>query len=162
MSVPSHYPRIPYGEADFRRIRLNGWLYVDKTGIRDYIDGERVVQTFLAAHFALTDHYVLHSEWELSKGGGRAAKPLPSGRQHRTPCRKARWHRTGFSRLGTCFPRGRGELVGDTCDETTGQVNAHRPVSESTLFDWVETLETVPTPAAGPLRRTRRQGNGGL
>jgi len=29
-SVPTH-PRIPYGEADFRRIRLNRWLYVDKT-----------------------------------------------------------------------------------------------------------------------------------
>ena len=39
-----------------------------QTGIRDYIDGERVVQTFLAAHFALTDHYVLHSERELNKG----------------------------------------------------------------------------------------------
>ena len=25
------YPRIPYGQADFRRIRLNRWLYVDKT-----------------------------------------------------------------------------------------------------------------------------------
>ena len=25
------YPRIPYGEADIRRIRLRGWLYVDKT-----------------------------------------------------------------------------------------------------------------------------------
>lgn len=24
-------PRIPYGEADFRRIRRNRWLYVDKT-----------------------------------------------------------------------------------------------------------------------------------
>ena len=29
MSAP--YPRIPYGEADIRRIRLRGWLYVDKT-----------------------------------------------------------------------------------------------------------------------------------
>ncbi|MDE0217981.1 MAG: AAA family ATPase [Spirochaetaceae bacterium] len=28
--VPA-YPRIPYGEADFRRIRLRKWLYVDKT-----------------------------------------------------------------------------------------------------------------------------------
>ena len=28
--VPVH-PRIPYGQADFRRIRLNRWLYVDKT-----------------------------------------------------------------------------------------------------------------------------------
>ena len=29
-TVPA-YPRIPYGEGDFRRIRLRGWLYVDKT-----------------------------------------------------------------------------------------------------------------------------------
>ena len=29
MSAP--YPRIPYGEADIRRIRQRGWLYVDKT-----------------------------------------------------------------------------------------------------------------------------------
>ena len=29
-TVPVH-PRIPYGQADFRRIRLNRWLYVDKT-----------------------------------------------------------------------------------------------------------------------------------
>ena len=29
--MPASYPRIPYGEADFRRIHLNGWLYVDKT-----------------------------------------------------------------------------------------------------------------------------------
>ena len=25
------HPRIPYGESDFQRIRLNRWLYVDKT-----------------------------------------------------------------------------------------------------------------------------------
>ena len=29
-TVPAH-PHIPYGQADFRRIRLNRWLYVDKT-----------------------------------------------------------------------------------------------------------------------------------
>ena len=29
--MPASYPRIPYGEADFKRIRVNGWLYVDKT-----------------------------------------------------------------------------------------------------------------------------------
>ena len=29
-TVPT-YPRIPYGEASFSRIRLNRWLYVDKT-----------------------------------------------------------------------------------------------------------------------------------
>ena len=39
-----------------------------QTAIRDYIDGEKVVQTFFAAYFALTDHFVLHSERELNKG----------------------------------------------------------------------------------------------
>ena len=29
--MAASYPRIPYGEADIRRIRLRGWLYVDKT-----------------------------------------------------------------------------------------------------------------------------------
>ena len=38
--VPAH-PRIPYGEADFRRIRLNGWLYVDKTGFLRRLEQER-------------------------------------------------------------------------------------------------------------------------
>ena len=31
MSTPPAHPRIPYGQADFRRIRRNRWLYVDKT-----------------------------------------------------------------------------------------------------------------------------------
>ena len=39
-----------------------------QTAIRDYLDGEKVVQTFFAAYFALTDHFVLHSERELNKG----------------------------------------------------------------------------------------------
>ena len=39
-----------------------------QTGIRDYLDGEKVVQAFLAAHFSLIGHYVIHSERELGKG----------------------------------------------------------------------------------------------
>ena len=39
-----------------------------QTGIRDYIDGEKVVQSFFAAYFGLTNHFVLHSEVELNKG----------------------------------------------------------------------------------------------
>ena len=35
------YPRIPYGEADFRRIRLNRWLYVDKTRFLRRLEQER-------------------------------------------------------------------------------------------------------------------------
>ena len=41
--MPDSYPRIPYGEADFRRIRLNGWLYVDKTRFLRRLEDERYV-----------------------------------------------------------------------------------------------------------------------
>ena len=40
----------------------------EQTGIRDYIDGEKVVHAFLAAHFSMTDQFVIHSECELNKG----------------------------------------------------------------------------------------------
>ena len=39
-----------------------------QTGIRDYITGEIVVQSFFAAYFGMTDHFVLRSEHELNKG----------------------------------------------------------------------------------------------
>ena len=39
-----------------------------QTGIRDYLDGEKVVQAFLAAHFSLIGHFLIHSERELNKG----------------------------------------------------------------------------------------------
>ena len=39
-----------------------------QTGIRDYLDGEKVVHAFLAAHFSLVGHYLIHSERELNKG----------------------------------------------------------------------------------------------
>ena len=41
MSTPATHPRIPYGEADFRRIRLNRWLYVDKTRFLRRLEEER-------------------------------------------------------------------------------------------------------------------------
>ena len=41
MSTPTAHPRIPYGEADFRRIRLNRWLYVDKTRFVRRLEEER-------------------------------------------------------------------------------------------------------------------------
>ena len=41
MSRPPAHPRIPYGEADFRRIRLNRWLYVDKTRFVRRLEEER-------------------------------------------------------------------------------------------------------------------------
>ena len=39
-----------------------------QTGIRDYLDGEKVVQAFLAAHFSLAGHFLIRSERELHKG----------------------------------------------------------------------------------------------
>ena len=41
MSTPLAHPRIPYGEADFRRIRRNRWLYVDKTRFLRRLEEER-------------------------------------------------------------------------------------------------------------------------
>lgn len=40
MSTPPTRPR-PCGEADFLRIRLNRWLYVDKTRFLRCLDEER-------------------------------------------------------------------------------------------------------------------------
>ena len=39
--MPAPYPRIPYGEADFKRIRVNGWLYVDKSRFVHTLEEER-------------------------------------------------------------------------------------------------------------------------
>ena len=40
----------------------------EQTGIRDYMDGEKVVHGFVAAHFSMVDKFLLHSEYELNKG----------------------------------------------------------------------------------------------
>ena len=39
-----------------------------QTGIRDYIEGERVLEGFLAAYLNITDYFVFHTECELNKG----------------------------------------------------------------------------------------------
>ena len=41
-----------------------------QTSIRDYIDGEKVIQGFVAAYLSATEHFVFHTEREL--GGGYA------------------------------------------------------------------------------------------
>ncbi len=43
MTTVPDYPRIPYGEADFMRIRRHGWLYVDKTRFLRRLEQERYV-----------------------------------------------------------------------------------------------------------------------
>ena len=40
----------------------------EQTGIRDYIQGEKVIQGFLAAYLSTSNCFVLHTEVELSKG----------------------------------------------------------------------------------------------
>ncbi len=40
--APAH-PRIPYGQSDFRRIRLRKWLYVDKTRFLRRLEQEAYV-----------------------------------------------------------------------------------------------------------------------
>ena len=40
----------------------------EQTGIRDYMDGEKVVHGFVAAHLSMVNQFLLHSEYELNKG----------------------------------------------------------------------------------------------
>ena len=40
----------------------------EQTGIRDYIQGEKVIQGFLAAYLSTSNCFVLHTEVELNKG----------------------------------------------------------------------------------------------
>ena len=40
----------------------------EQTGIRDYMQGEKVVQTFLAAYLGAAGYFALHTETELGKG----------------------------------------------------------------------------------------------
>ena len=39
-----------------------------QTSIRDYIDGEKVIQGFLAAYLGATEHFIFHTERELGDG----------------------------------------------------------------------------------------------
>ena len=39
-----------------------------QTSIRDYIDGEKVIQGFLAAYLSASNYFVFHTERELGKG----------------------------------------------------------------------------------------------
>ena len=40
----------------------------EQTGIRDYLDGEKVLHGFVAAYLSMVDQFLLHSEYELNKG----------------------------------------------------------------------------------------------
>ncbi|MDM8523507.1 PD-(D/E)XK nuclease domain-containing protein [Desulfococcaceae bacterium HSG8] len=39
-----------------------------QTSVRDYLSGEKVIQTFLLAYLNVTDYYIIRSEEEMGKG----------------------------------------------------------------------------------------------
>ena len=49
-------------------INALGQAVREHTGIRDYLHGEKVVQTFLAAYLSIAGYFVLRTEVELGKG----------------------------------------------------------------------------------------------
>ena len=51
----------PFVDALARAVR-------EQTGIRDYLHGEKVVQTFLAAYLNIAGYFAVHTEAELGKG----------------------------------------------------------------------------------------------
>ena len=40
----------------------------EQTGVRDYLQGEKMVQGFVAAYLSICNYFVLHTEMELAKG----------------------------------------------------------------------------------------------
>ena len=89
--MPAAYPRIPYGEADFRRIRLNHWLYVDKTRFLRRLENERYAFLIRPRRFGkscwislLENYYDRHwgSEFEAVFGGTDIGRQ-PTEERHR-------------------------------------------------------------------------------
>ena len=96
-TLPAH-PRIPYGEANFQRIRLNRWLYVDKTRVRQrYADAafQRRLAEFRHGLSGLTDDTF---RGEVTDRTGREATPLSAdadGRASPAPSRSTPIVETG-------------------------------------------------------------------
>ena len=63
VSTPPTHPRIPYGEADFRRIRLNRWLYVDKTRFLRRLEEERYAYLIRPRRFGKSLRMANEGEW---------------------------------------------------------------------------------------------------
>ncbi|MXW81164.1 MAG: AAA family ATPase, partial [Gemmatimonadetes bacterium] len=87
----SSYPRIPYGEADFKRIRLNRWLYVDKTRFVHDLEEERYVFLIRPRRFgkscwvSLLDNYYSRTradDFEVVFGGTDLGRQ-PTESRHR-------------------------------------------------------------------------------
>ena len=56
-------------EGDWRPAieRLSAAM-AEQTGVRDYLQGEKVVQSFVAAYLSISNYFVLYTEMELAKG----------------------------------------------------------------------------------------------
>ena len=54
MDTVSAHPHIPYGQGDFRRVRLNRWLYVDKTRFLRRLEQEHYVFLIRPRRFGKT------------------------------------------------------------------------------------------------------------
>ena len=89
--MAASYPRIPYGEADFKRIRLNGWLYVDKTRFVHALEDERYVFLIRPRRFgkscwvSLLDNYYSRKradDFEAVFGGTHLGRQ-PTANRHR-------------------------------------------------------------------------------
>ena len=84
--MPASYPRIPYGEADFKRIRLNGWLYVDKTRFVHALEDERYVFLIRPRRFgkscwvSLLDNYYRPQEEPTTSRRSSAVRTWGSSR----------------------------------------------------------------------------------
>ena len=69
--MPASYPRIPYGWADFRAIRLENRLYVDKT---------RFVPRARRGTLCLSDSAPAHGQVLLGVPAGQLLRPQESRR----------------------------------------------------------------------------------
>ena len=89
--MPASYPRIPYGEADFKRIRLNRWLYVDKTRFVHTLEDERYVFLIRPRRFgkscwvSLLDNYYSRTRADAFEAvfGGTDLGRQPTESRHR-------------------------------------------------------------------------------
>ena len=103
LRMTASYPRIPYGEMSFPRIRRNGWLYVDKTRYLRPLEEERyaffirprrfgkscwltLLECYYGRHwagefeglFGGTDVGRARPNTVLAHRGGRPMSPLPT------------------------------------------------------------------------------------
>ena len=89
--MPTSYPRIPYGEANFKRIRVNGWLYVDKTRFVHALEDERYVFLIRPRRFgkscwvSLLDNYYDRTRADAFEAvfGGTHVGRQPTENRHR-------------------------------------------------------------------------------